>query len=134
VGVAVSIKTPYKLSSKGTLCAVIEELKHGDPGVNENSIRFTITELKRKLVIHHVRNEGHYQILKLSKPGEAKPFPKPILRVKPATKTAVQASPADLRGDLAVLKEALMITSKLEKLVLKNQEILSQIARLKSVL
>ncbi len=44
-----------------TVNAVIEELKKSDPGINENSIRFTVTELKRKSVIHHVRNEGHYQ-------------------------------------------------------------------------
>ncbi len=47
-----------------TVNEVIAELKLADPGINENSIRYTITELKRKSVIHHVRNQGHFQILK----------------------------------------------------------------------
>jgi hypothetical protein len=117
-----------------TVNAVIAELKKADPGINENSIRFTVTELKRKSVIHHIRNEGHYQILKFSKPGEAKPFPNPALVVKPATKSAVKGSPADLASDLAVLREATLVIAKLEKLVHRNQDILTQIKKLRSIL
>jgi len=117
-----------------TVNAVIEELKSGDPGINENSIRFTITELKRKSVIHHVRNEGHYQILKFTKPGEEKPFPKPTLLAKPVTKSAVKAPPAAVASDLAVLKEAMAVISKLQALVQRNQEILTQISKLRAVL
>jgi hypothetical protein len=117
-----------------TVNAVIDVLKKVDPGINENSIRFIVTELKRKSVIHHVRNEGHHQILKFSKPGELKPFPKRTLLVKPTTRTSVKASSAVIEGDLAVLREASVVIAKLEKLVSKNQEVLGQIARLKSVL
>jgi len=63
-----------------TVNAVIAELKLSDPDINENSIRYTITDLKRKSVIHHVRNQGHHQILKFTKPGEERPNPQgPLL-------------------------------------------------------
>lgn len=117
-----------------TVNAVIAELKETDSGINENSIRFTVTELKRKSVIHLVRNEGHYQILKFSKPGEAKPFPNPALVVKPTTKTAVKGSPADVASDLATLKEATTVIARLQALVQRNQEILFQISKLRAIL
>jgi hypothetical protein len=117
-----------------TVNAVIAELKQSDPGINENSIRFTITELKRKSVIHHVRNQGHHQILKLTKPGEEKRFPRAPLPVKDTIKSALRASPADVGSDLAVLKEATAIIVRLQALVHRNQEILTRISKLRAVL
>ena len=112
---------------------VIEKLKHKNPGINENSIRFMTTELKKESKIHSVRNEGHYQILKFSKPGEAKAFPAAKLD-KPTTKSALKVTPAAVESDLAVLEEAKAVILKLTKLVQRNQEALAQLARLKSVL
>jgi hypothetical protein len=117
-----------------TVNAVIAELKLADPGINENSVRYTITELKRKSVIHHVRNQGHFQILKWTKSGEERPFPKGVLFDKPATKSALKASPADVAADLAVLKEASAVIVRLQALVSRNQEVLMQIAKLRAVL
>jgi hypothetical protein len=117
-----------------TVNAVIAELKLADPGINENSIRYTITELKRKSVIHHVRNQGHHQILKFTKAGEERSFPKDPLLDKPGTKSALRTSPADVASDLAVLKEATAVITRLQALVHRNQEILTHISKLKAVL
>lgn len=117
-----------------TVNAVIAELRQADPGINENSVRFTITELKRKSVIHHVRNLGHYQILKLTKPGEEKAFPRAPLLDKQSTKSALKASPADVASDLAVLKEATAVIAKLQALIHRNQEILVQISKLRAII
>jgi hypothetical protein len=117
-----------------TVNAVIQELKAGDASISENSIRFSITELKRKSVIHHVRNQGHYQILKFSKPGEAKPFCKPIAVTKSVTKSALKGSSADIALDLTVLKDAALVVAKLEKLIHRNQEIVTQLQRLRTFL
>lgn len=114
--------------------AVIEELKAFNPEINENSVRFTITELKRKSLIHRVRNEGYYQILKFTNPGEGTAFPNAALFVKPGTKAAGKSSPADIGSDLAILKEASAVIVKLGILVQRNQGIFTQIAKLRSVL
>jgi hypothetical protein len=117
-----------------TVNAVIAELRRTDPVINENSVRFTITELKRKSAIHHVRNLGHYQILKLTKPGEEKAFPRAPLLDKQSAKSALKASPADVASDLAVLKEATAVIAKLQALIHRNQEILFQISKLRAII
>jgi hypothetical protein len=117
-----------------TVNAVIAELKQADPGINENSIRYTITELKRSSVIHHVRNQGHHQILKFTKPGEERPFPHPTIVVKRKPNSALQASSADVQSDLTVLNEATGVILKLQALVRRNLDALAQVAKLKSVL
>jgi hypothetical protein len=117
-----------------TVNAVIAQLKQSAPRVNENSIRFTITELKRKSVIRYVRNQGHHQILKLTKPGEERRFPKGPLLDKLNTKSAPKASPAYIGSDLALLKEATAVIVRLQALVHRNQEVLMQISKLRAVL
>jgi predicted transcriptional regulator len=117
-----------------TVSAVLAELKQIQPDINENSIRFTITELKRKSVIHHVRNQGHYQILKYTKPGEEKPFPRAPILDKLTTKSALKTSPADVASDLAVLKEATAAIARLHVLIHRNQEILFQVSKLRAIL
>jgi hypothetical protein len=90
--------------------------------------------LKRKSVIHHVRNQGHYQILKYTKPGEEKPFPRAPILDKLTTKSALKTSPADVASDLAVLKEATAAIARLHVLIHRNQEILFQVSKLRAIL
>jgi hypothetical protein len=46
----------------------------------------------------------------------------------------VKASPAAVASDLAVLKEATAVIARLQALVQRNQEVLSQISKLRAVL
>jgi GTP1/Obg family GTP-binding protein len=103
---------------------VIELLKIANPTINENSVRFVIGELKKANLVHRVRNDGYIAILRFGPHPNAQAF----LNKHTANGTVKAATP-DLKGDLAVLKEATAVIAKLERLVHRNQDIFSKISR-----
>jgi hypothetical protein len=82
--------------------------------------------VKKANVIHRVRNEGHHHIYKFG--------PDPKRAIKPDEKSALNRSPNDLQGDLAVLAEAKAVIDKLQALVERNQNLVQQIEQFRSVL
>jgi hypothetical protein len=105
---------------------VIDALKESNAETKESSVRWMITEVKKGDVIHRVRNEGHHHIYKFG--------PAPIDSPNLGEKSALNHSPNDLQGDLAVLEEAKAVIDKLQALVERNQALVERIEKFKQTL
>jgi hypothetical protein len=129
---------------------VLAILKRRHPTINENAVRFMLTELKRTptdadnvqigdALIHEVRRQDRKSVLKYGKHPQ-RLFPASVVARKGAkldeeVKNKPVAGGAEVaQSDPAILEDALATIAKLQALVQRNSRALEQIQKLRAVL